>query len=179
MRESNGRGRSNSSLCSVRGEEYVRLRHLIRYLATLKLVHRCLRHGVWLASDRRCGHCPLPLAAYIKSQVGPRLQRPFRSRQLAVRRHDGLIRASRYDALARRRLDERAQVFLFQWTLHGLRIFSPDSRGKGKSENWHAAAAGAVSAISVLAEKPSRRITYAQQLFVRSAMLLLSLFRWI
>lgn len=49
----------------------------------------------------------------------------------------------------------------------GLRIYNPGVRGRGKSEPWHAAVAGGLSAVGLLAEKESRRVSLAQQLFVR------------
>lgn len=58
-------------------------------------------------------------------------------------------------------------VFLFRFTHNALRIFNVGPRGPGKHEYWHAAVAGAVSGLSVFAERPARRITYGQQLFVR------------
>ncbi|GAA97764.1 hypothetical protein E5Q_04443 [Mixia osmundae IAM 14324] len=58
-------------------------------------------------------------------------------------------------------------AFLFKSTNQGLRIYNPGPRGPGKEEIWHAALAGAVSGVAVLAEKKQRRLTFAQQLFVR------------
>jgi hypothetical protein len=49
--------------------------------------------------------------------------------------------------------------------LHALRLANPTL----KAEAWHAAVAGAVSGLAVWAEKPSRRVTIAQQMLVRSA----------
>ncbi|BGP53411.1 hypothetical protein JCM8202v2_000970 [Rhodotorula sphaerocarpa] len=54
-----------------------------------------------------------------------------------------------------------------KWTLHTIRLYNPGARGPGHSERWHAALAGFVSGLSVIAEKPSRRVTIGQQLFVR------------
>lgn len=51
--------------------------------------------------------------------------------------------------------------------LHGLRVFNVGPKGRGQEEYWHAALAGAVSGLSVAAEKPSRRVTIGQQLLVR------------
>ncbi|KAM0751507.1 hypothetical protein T439DRAFT_324689 [Meredithblackwellia eburnea MCA 4105] len=53
--------------------------------------------------------------------------------------------------------------FLYKFVLHALRLGNPN----GLEEYWHAALAGAVSGLSVWAEKPSRRTTIGQQLFVR------------
>ncbi|GAA5854706.1 hypothetical protein JCM3766R1_000625, partial [Sporobolomyces carnicolor] len=58
-------------------------------------------------------------------------------------------------------------TFLYKWTLHTLRLYNFGRLGAGHSEPWHAAIAGAVSALSVLCEKRSRRTTLGQQLFVR------------
>ncbi|GAA5961120.1 hypothetical protein JCM8115_005835 [Rhodotorula mucilaginosa] len=57
--------------------------------------------------------------------------------------------------------------FLYKWTLHTIRLYNPGPQGPGQSERWHAALAGLVSGLSVVAEKPSRRVTIGQQLFVR------------
>ncbi|BGP22311.1 peroxisomal membrane protein 4 [Rhodotorula toruloides] len=57
--------------------------------------------------------------------------------------------------------------FLYKWTLHTLRLYNPGRLGPGQSERWHAAIAGLVSGASVWAEKPSRRVTIGQQMFVR------------
>ncbi|GAA5973669.1 hypothetical protein JCM11641_005071 [Rhodosporidiobolus odoratus] len=57
--------------------------------------------------------------------------------------------------------------FLYKWTLHTLRLYNFGPSGPGEEETWHAAAAGAVSGLAVWAEKPSRRVTIGQQLFVR------------
>lgn len=56
---------------------------------------------------------------------------------------------------------------VYKWVDQGLRLYNPGRRGKGKSEPWHAAVAGGLSALGLLAEKPGRRVTFAQQLFVR------------
>ncbi|BGP37291.1 hypothetical protein JCM10449v2_001196 [Rhodotorula kratochvilovae] len=58
-------------------------------------------------------------------------------------------------------------TFLYKWTLHTLRLYNPGSLGPTHFEPWHAALAGLVSGLSVCAEKPSRRVTIGQQLFVR------------
>ncbi|GAA6000664.1 hypothetical protein JCM10207_004599 [Rhodosporidiobolus poonsookiae] len=60
-----------------------------------------------------------------------------------------------------------AFTFLYKWTLHTLRLYNLGPQGPGKEEVWHAAAAGAISGLAVWAEKPSRRVTIGQQLFVR------------
>ncbi|GAA5862498.1 hypothetical protein JCM8547_002084 [Rhodosporidiobolus lusitaniae] len=57
--------------------------------------------------------------------------------------------------------------FLYKWTLHTLRLYNFGLSGPGREETWHAAVAGAVSGLAVWAEKPSRRVTIGQQLFVR------------
>ncbi|GAA5877652.1 hypothetical protein JCM1840_004967 [Sporobolomyces johnsonii] len=57
--------------------------------------------------------------------------------------------------------------FLYKWTLHTLRLYNFGPKGAGNEEVWHAAIAGAVSGMSVWAEKPSRRVTIGQQMFVR------------
>ncbi|GAA5941017.1 hypothetical protein JCM1841_006610 [Sporobolomyces salmonicolor] len=57
--------------------------------------------------------------------------------------------------------------FLYKWTLHTLRLYNFGPKGAGNEEVWHAAIAGAVSGLSVWAEKPSRRVTIGQQMFVR------------
>ncbi|BGP13331.1 hypothetical protein JCM10213v2_001250 [Rhodosporidiobolus nylandii] len=57
--------------------------------------------------------------------------------------------------------------FLYKWTLHTLRLYNFGPQGPGRDERWHAALAGAVSGLAVWAEKPSRRTTIGQQLFVR------------
>ncbi|GJN87945.1 hypothetical protein Rhopal_000900-T1 [Rhodotorula paludigena] len=54
-----------------------------------------------------------------------------------------------------------------KWTLHTLRLYNPGRLGPTHFEPWHAALAGFVSGLSVWAEKPSRRVTIGQQLFVR------------
>ncbi|GAA6038526.1 hypothetical protein JCM8097_004613 [Rhodosporidiobolus ruineniae] len=58
-------------------------------------------------------------------------------------------------------------TFLYKWTLHTLRLYNIGTKGPGNEEVWHAALAGAVSGLAVWAEKPSRRVTIGQQLFVR------------
>jgi len=58
-------------------------------------------------------------------------------------------------------------VLLWRFTHNALRIWNVGPRGAGKQEYWHAAVAGAVAGLSVFAERPARRITYGQQLFVR------------
>lgn len=58
-------------------------------------------------------------------------------------------------------------TFLYKWTLHALRLFNFGRNGRGQEEIWHPAFAGALSGFAILCEKPSRRITIAQQLFVR------------
>ncbi|TNY20044.1 hypothetical protein DMC30DRAFT_272138, partial [Rhodotorula diobovata] len=58
-------------------------------------------------------------------------------------------------------------TFLYKWTLHTLRLYNPGPLGPAHFEPWHAAVAGFVSGVSVVAEKPSRRVTIGQQLFVR------------
>ncbi|KPV76961.1 uncharacterized protein RHOBADRAFT_51936 [Rhodotorula graminis WP1] len=58
-------------------------------------------------------------------------------------------------------------TFLYKWTLHTLRLYNPGARGPSHFEPWHAAIAGLVSGLAVVAEKPSRRVTIGQQLFVR------------
>ncbi|GAA5964486.1 hypothetical protein JCM3765_006302 [Sporobolomyces pararoseus] len=57
--------------------------------------------------------------------------------------------------------------FLYKWTLHTLRLYNFGPSGAGHIETWHPAIAGAISGLSVLAEKKTRRITLGQQLLVR------------
>ncbi|GAA5901822.1 uncharacterized protein JCM6883_000407 [Sporobolomyces salmoneus] len=57
--------------------------------------------------------------------------------------------------------------FLYKWTLHTLRLYNFGPLGAGHTETWHPAIAGAISGLSVLAEKKTRRITLGQQLLVR------------
>lgn len=56
---------------------------------------------------------------------------------------------------------------LSKWTLHTLRLYNPGKKGFDQEEWWHAAVAGAVSGVSVVAEKGSRRVTLGQQMLVR------------
>lgn len=56
---------------------------------------------------------------------------------------------------------------IYRWTFHGLRLYNPGPRGKGKEERWHAAAAGALASAALMAERPSARVTLAQQILVR------------
>lgn len=58
---------------------------------------------------------------------------------------------------------------LYKLVLHSLRIFNFGPRGPGHEEVWHAAVAGAVSGLAVGVEKAARRVTIAQQMFVRGA----------
>ncbi|ORY90918.1 hypothetical protein BCR35DRAFT_261329 [Leucosporidium creatinivorum] len=60
-----------------------------------------------------------------------------------------------------------AFTFLYKYTLHLLRLYNPGEKGPRQEEWWHAALAGAVSGISVVAEKKSRRVTLGQQMLVR------------
>ncbi|GAA6061716.1 hypothetical protein JCM10212_004948 [Sporobolomyces blumeae] len=60
-----------------------------------------------------------------------------------------------------------AFTFLYKWTLHTLRLYNFGPQGAGHEETWHAAVAGAIAGLSVLAEKKSRRVTLGQQLLVR------------
>ena len=55
----------------------------------------------------------------------------------------------------------------YRWCYHGLRIFNIGPRGPGKEERWHAALAGAVAGVAVVAERPAARVAAAQQIFVR------------
>lgn len=57
--------------------------------------------------------------------------------------------------------------FLYKQALYVLYKFNPGHKGKRHEEPWHAAVAGALSGLAVLAEKHSRRITIGQQLAVR------------
>jgi len=57
---------------------------------------------------------------------------------------------------------------LYRWTFHGLRLYNPGPRGKGKEERWHAPLAGAVAGLAILAERPESRTAVAQQVFIRS-----------
>lgn len=58
---------------------------------------------------------------------------------------------------------------LYKFVLHSLRLFNPGRAGPGREEWWHATVAGAVSGLAVAVEKPTRRLTIAQQMFVRGA----------
>ncbi|KAK4052186.1 hypothetical protein OIV83_002481 [Microbotryomycetes sp. JL201] len=58
-------------------------------------------------------------------------------------------------------------TFIYKWVLHTLRLYNPGKKGQDQEEWWHAAAAGAVSGLAVIAEKPSRRVTIGQQMLVR------------